>query len=120
MPHTSPNKTVAGAVGAVILTTATVCGLGHVVFAGSLAACLELMVPLGLIVSIGGQCGDLMMSSVKRDVGIKDLGNMLPGHGGVLDRFDSLVLVSPLVFHFFNYFVGIAGSQPVYSLIVCR
>ena len=56
--------------------------------------------------SILGQLGDLMLSSVKRDLGIKDMGHSIPGHGGLLDRFDSLLLVAPAVFHFVGYFVG--------------
>jgi phosphatidate cytidylyltransferase len=47
-----------------------------------------------------GQLGDLLLSSVKRDVGIKDIGSAIPGHGGVLDRFNSLVLVPPAFFHY--------------------
>lgn len=53
----------------------------------------------GLIVGIGGQLGDLAVSVIKRDVGIKDMGATIPGHGGILDRMDSLVYVAPLFFH---------------------
>ena len=53
----------------------------------------------GLIVGIGGQLGDLTVSVIKRDVGIKDMGATIPGHGGILDRMDSLVYVAPLFFH---------------------
>jgi phosphatidate cytidylyltransferase len=113
VPNTSPNKTVAGALGALLTTTLLVAWLGHLIFAGTAMDHWALLVFLGVLVSVAGQCGDLMLSSVKRDVGIKDMGAALPGHGGILDRFNSLLLVSPAVFHLINYVVGIADGQPV-------
>jgi phosphatidate cytidylyltransferase len=71
-----------------------------------------LLLFLGVLVSVAGQCGDLMLSSIKRDIGIKDMGAALPGHGGIMDRFNSLLLVAPAVFHLINYVVGIAEGQP--------
>jgi phosphatidate cytidylyltransferase len=106
-PNTSPGKTIAGSIGALILTTALAGCVGPLIFAGTQMANVWLCLPLGLIISTSGQLGDLMLSSVKRDIGVKDLGSVIPGHGGFLDRFDSLVLVAPAAFHFINYFNGI-------------
>lgn len=67
------------------------------------------LIAIGLIVGIGGQVGDLAFSVIKRDLGFKDFGNSIPGHGGILDRIDSLILVAPFYFHYIwirhaNYF----------------
>jgi len=111
MPKTSPNKTRGGSLGALLLTTSLVAAIGHYVFQGSqLDHPLRLMT-LGLIVSVLGQLGDLMLSSIKRDVGIKDTGALIPGHGGLLDRFDSTLLVAPATFHYIGYFNGIGLDQ---------
>ena len=61
----------------------------------------------GLIVGIAGQLGDLSMSVIKRDLGIKDMGALIGGHGGILDRIDSLIYVVPLFFHMVRYFHNI-------------
>ncbi len=112
-PQTSPNKTLGGALGALVLTTTLVSTVGHFVFAGSgVDRPLEL-IGLGLVVSVAGQFGDLMVSSIKRDIGIKDMGVTIPGHGGLLDRFDSMLLVAPAVFYYIGLFRGFGLDQPV-------
>jgi len=111
-PQTSPNKTLGGALGALVLTTALVSTVGHFVFAGSGVDTPVKLIGLGLIVSVAGQFGDLMVSSIKRDIGIKDMGASIPGHGGLLDRFDSMLLVAPAVFHYIGFFRGFGLDQP--------
>ena len=112
-PQTSPNKTLGGALGALVLTTTLVSTVGHFVFAGSGVDTPAKLIGLGLIVSVAGQFGDLMVSSIKRDIGIKDMGVTIPGHGGLLDRFDSMLLVAPAVFHYIGLFRGFGIDQPV-------
>ncbi len=110
LPRTSPGKTWAGAIGALLLTTALVGVLGHfVMFAGSAMDRWHLLLILGAGMSIFGQFGDLLLSSIKRDTGVKDLGHLLPGHGGLLDRFDSLVFVAPFYYHFLSLVLGPLG-----------
>lgn len=57
----------------------------------------------GLIIGVGGFLGDVTVSAVKRDVGVANSGNILPGHGGMLDRVDSLTYTAPLFVHFVRY-----------------
>jgi phosphatidate cytidylyltransferase len=112
-PQTSPNKTLGGALGALVLTTVLVSTVGHFVFAGSSVDTPAKLIGLGLLVSVAGQFGDLMVSSIKRDIGIKDMGMTIPGHGGLLDRFDSMLLVAPAVFYYIEFFREFGVDQPV-------
>jgi phosphatidate cytidylyltransferase len=95
-----------------VLTTLLVAFVSHYTFTGTALAAPVHCVALGLIISIVGQLGDLMLSSVKRDLSIKDMSNLIPGHGGLLDRFDSILLVAPAAFHYIHYFLGIGMDQP--------
>lgn len=108
-PNTSPGKTWGGALGAFVLTTLLFAAIGSSVFAGTVLAAPIHLLTMGALLSFTGQLGDLVISSVKRDLGIKDMGAAIPGHGGLLDRFDSLLFVGPALFHYINYFVGVGA-----------
>jgi phosphatidate cytidylyltransferase len=91
----SPKKTWEGSIGALAVSLALPWALW---FTLPHFDALDL-VAVGLIVGIGGQLGDLSISVIKRDVGVKDMGAAIPGHGGILDRIDSLIYVAPIFFH---------------------
>jgi phosphatidate cytidylyltransferase len=95
-----------------VLTTPLVAIGAHFIWSGTGLDMPVPLVGLGIIVSVVGQFGDLMLSSIKRDLGLKDTSKLIPGHGGILDRFDSLILVAPAVFHYVNYFAGFAAEHP--------
>ncbi len=109
-PVTSPGKTVGGAFGALVLTGTLAAVVGHFVFRGGPMDGPVQLVGLGVIISVSGQLGDLVLSSIKRDLGIKDMGSAIPGHGGLLDRLDSLVFVAPLFFHLIRWTHGVYPS----------
>ena len=96
----SPNKTVEGSIGALFVSICLPWIFRETLFElGPLQLILT-----GLIVGIGSQLGDLTISLIKRDLGIKDMGTLIPGHGGILDRIDSLIIAAPLFFHMVRYF----------------
>lgn len=99
IPKVSPNKTWEGFVGGVITTS---------VISAILAPYLTPLtvhqgIFAGFALSIAGFLGDVIMSAIKRDLGVKDTGTLLPGHGGILDRLDSLIFTAPLFFHYVVY-----------------
>lgn len=96
-PNTSPGKTRGGLVGSMILTTTFVSLSGHLLFQGQALGNLLLLIPLGGLISLSGTAGDLILSSIKRDLHLKDLSHSLPGHGGMLDRCDSLIFAAPVI-----------------------
>lgn len=99
VPRVSPKKTVEGLLGGVATTT---------LLAWLLAPYLTPLEPgwallAGLLLGVAGFFGDVVISAVKRDIGIKDSGSLIPGHGGVMDRVDSLTFTAPLFFHYVYY-----------------
>lgn len=97
-PKVSPNKTWEGFIGGILSTTLIGYGLGF------LTPLLPWQVVLvSFMVGIAGFFGDLVISATKRDLGIKDTGNVIPGHGGILDRMDSLIYTAPVFFHLVYY-----------------
>ena len=99
----SPNKTWGGSMGALAVAMALP-WLMH--FSFPHFGALQLVLT-GAIVGVGGQLGDLTISMIKRDVGVKDMGALIPGHGGLLDRIDSLIFVAPLFFHMVRWFYDV-------------
>ena len=98
-PKVSPNKTVAGFLGGLLTTTALAVVLAP--FLTPLARYEAL--GAGVLIGLGGFVGDVTISALKRDIGVKDSGSLLPGHGGILDRLDSLTYTAPLFFHYVYY-----------------
>jgi phosphatidate cytidylyltransferase len=93
----SPNKTVEGAIGGLLLATAPLFIIRALGWAAPTAIdCIALPIAVGVF----GQLGDLLESLFKREVGVKDSSHFIPGHGGVLDRFDSLLLSTPVFYSF--------------------
>jgi len=101
-PTISPKKTVEGAIGGVIGTIILSLGFGYLFLKEHLFAVLL----IGLIGSIFSMAGDLTASLIKRKVGIKDFGNIMPGHGGVLDRFDSIIFTAPVVYYLLVFIIN--------------
>jgi phosphatidate cytidylyltransferase len=99
VPNVSPNKTWAGFVGGLLTTMVLAAVLSPWLTPLSMAEGLI----AGVLIGGAGFVGDLMVSAIKRDLGIKDTGTMIPGHGGILDRVDSLIYTAPLFFHFIYY-----------------
>lgn len=96
----SPGKTIEGALGALAFSFMLPWILR---FSFPHFGTLQLVLT-GLIVGIGGQLGDLAISVIKRDIGVKDMGGIIPGHGGILDRVDSLIYTAPLFMHMVDYY----------------
>lgn len=97
-PSISPGKTVEGFAGGLLGTTASVAGLG--LFFGF---DVRVMAVLGLCICIIATLGDLVESVMKRYTGIKDSGHVIPGHGGIWDRFDSVIYTVPFVYYFVQF-----------------
>ncbi len=95
-PALSPKKTVEGAVGGMIGSIVLCTAYGWLLMSDKMIHCAL----IGLLGSLFAQMGDLVASAFKRKMGIKDYGNLIPGHGGVLDRFDSILFTLPVVYYY--------------------
>lgn len=99
IPKVSPNKTWEGFIGGLITVTILSAFIAPLLTPLTMPQALI----AGAIIACGGFIGDVVLSSVKRDLQIKDSGHLIPGHGGILDRIDSLIYTSPLFFHYLHY-----------------
>ncbi len=100
-PVLSPNKSVEGSIGGVAGSIIVSAVIGR--FGGHMP--LVHYIVIGVLVGIVGQAGDLLESALKRIAGVKDSGRLIPGHGGALDRFDSLFLTAPVVYYYLSMFI---------------
>ncbi len=108
IPRVSPGKSVEGALGGLLGTVLVAAGYACVLgLFGTYRLSLPQAVVLGVLVSVAAQVGDLVESLLKRDAGVKDSGALLPGHGGALDRFDSLLFTVPIAYGFFRLVEGL-------------
>jgi phosphatidate cytidylyltransferase len=99
-PAISPHKTIEGSICGLIASI-----LAALIFAKFLSHSPWVSMGLGLVLGLLGQGGDLFESLLKRDLGVKDSGAFLPGHGGMLDRFDSLLLAAPALYYIAAYLI---------------
>lgn len=99
IPAISPKKTWEGFIGGVFFTTL----LATILYSFLTPFSLPIAIVSGLIISMAGFIGDVTISAVKRDLQIKDTGSIIPGHGGILDRVDSLTYAAPLFFHYIYF-----------------
>ena len=102
IPELSPKKTIEGSIGGIVTATLISVVYGVLIersFALEWVNTVFLCMLTGIIGSVLSQFGDLAASAIKRYVGIKDYGNLIPGHGGILDRFDSVLFTAPVVYY---------------------
>ena len=103
-PIISPKKTIEGFIGGIAINVVAYLIVGFILrFAVDIPIRLPLLAGLGVVCGALDQFGDLSMSAIKRNFGVKDFGNLMPGHGGVLDRFDSLLFVGSFVCVFITW-----------------
>lgn len=104
IPNVSPNKTVEGSVGGILLSV--ICGVVYLLILNNTSADIGIMsdityirmIAMSIMTSVCSQIGDLAASVLKRDGNVKDYGKIFPGHGGFMDRFDSVMYIAPLVY----------------------
>lgn len=99
-PNISPKKTIEGLVGGVISNVLLINLLAFVYgkIVGNFSVNYLVLSALAVAVAFAGTAGDLIASVIKRQIGIKDYGNLIPGHGGIMDRFDSILFIAPTIY----------------------
>lgn len=106
-PKVSPKKTIEGSIGG-LLGSALACGIfGFIIKTFGVNIPLIHFFIIGLICGVFCQFGDLAASSIKRYVNVKDYSNLIPGHGGILDRFDSILFASVVVYYYITFVLGL-------------
>ena len=101
-PEFSPNKTWDGLLGGLATSVLIAIALAPLTPFTALQSAA-----MGLVIGVAGFFGGLTMSAIKRDIGVKDFGSLIAGHGGIIDRVDSLCFAAPLFFHLLRYFFAI-------------
>ena len=99
-PAISPGKTIEGGIGGLLGSVGVVLAIGM-----TLHMPIQHGLALGILIGVAAPAGDLVESALKRFTGVKDSGNILPGHGGVLDRFDSILFTVPVVYYYIHGFI---------------
>ena len=110
-PEISPKKTVEGLIGGIVtvgVAAAVQCLVYNLLLPSEMKMNYLVLIPVGMLASGVGVLGDLTASVIKRQYDVKDFGNLMPGHGGVLDRFDSVLFVAPFMFVVFSFISPLA------------
>jgi phosphatidate cytidylyltransferase len=110
-PKISPKKTVEGLVGGIVTVGVIVfiqCLIYNLFLGGEIKVSYAVLIPVGMLAAGAGVIGDLSASVIKRQYDVKDFGNIMPGHGGVLDRFDSVLFTAPFLYVVLNYISPVA------------
>lgn len=110
-PKVSPKKTVEGLIGGIVTVGIVVtvqCLVYNLFIASESFMSYAVLIPVGMTASLVGVLGDLTASVIKRQYNVKDFGNIMPGHGGVLDRFDSVLFTAPFLFVVFSFISPVA------------
>lgn len=106
-PKVSPKKTIEGAIGGLIGSMLGCSLFGIIIYNFGVHINLYHYLLIGLIGGVSSQIGDLAASIIKRYLGVKDYGSIIPGHGGILDRFDSILFVSTVVYFYITFIIGL-------------
>lgn len=105
-PDISPKKTIEGLIGGIItvgIGVAVQCLVYNLLLPSEMKMNYWVLIPVGMAACVAGVLGDLTASVIKRQYDVKDFGNLMPGHGGVLDRFDSVIFVAPFLYTIFSF-----------------